>query len=80
MAWHPLHANLPTRGQRHTFTQVLQTEVNQPMTLRFSAAGTRETGWFSRLSLGLGCFVALWILVVLFSFSTKRKQPDNSLV
>ena len=34
----PLRANLPTRGQRHVFAQVLQTEVNKPMTIQFTAA------------------------------------------
>jgi hypothetical protein len=57
----PLRANLPTRGQRHSFTQVLQTEVNKPMTVQFTAANTREGGWFKRGLYLAGAFLVLWI-------------------
>lgn len=59
----PLRANLPTRGQRHSFTQVLQTEVNKPMTIQFAAANVKEVGWFKKVLYGAGGFLMLWIFV-----------------
>jgi hypothetical protein len=69
----PLRVNLPTRGLRHSFAQVLQTEVNKPLTIIFSASNDREIGWFKKTLLWSGGFVALWIvagLALLF-----RAQP-----
>jgi hypothetical protein len=59
----PLRANLPLRGQRHLFSQVLQTEIDKPMTIRFSAATTKETGWFKNTIYGAAGFFMLWIFV-----------------
>ena len=56
----PLRVNLPTRGIRHSFTQVLQTEGRRPMTVRFEASNHRRTGWLKPLALGALAFVALW--------------------
>ncbi|HEY9174004.1 MAG TPA: hypothetical protein VI136_17120, partial [Verrucomicrobiae bacterium] len=59
----PLHVNLPLRGMCYAFTQVLQTEVNKPLTVRFSAANTKQGDWLKRLGLGLAGFAALWAVV-----------------
>jgi hypothetical protein len=61
----PLHVNLPTRGLRHSFVQVLQTEVNQPLTVTLRAANDRQMGWLKTLVLCAGGFVALWIAAAL---------------
>jgi hypothetical protein len=59
----PLRANLPTRGLRHSFSQVLQTEVGKEMTIQFSAANAKETGWFTQMVYFAGGFLLLWIFV-----------------
>ena len=69
----PLRANLPTRGQRHVFSQVLQTEVNKPMTIQFSAANTKAGGWFRNTLYVLGGFVMLWI----FASVVLRRPPPS---
>ena len=40
----PLRVNLPTRGLHHAFTQILQTEVNKPLSIQFTAANTQSGG------------------------------------
>ncbi len=67
----PLHVNLPLRGLRYAFTQVLQTEINKPLTVQFSAANTRTGNWVKRVGLGLVGFVALWAVVAVV---VARKQ------
>jgi hypothetical protein len=59
----PLHVNLPLRGLRYAFTQVLQTEVNKPMTIQLSAANTKTGHWLGRIGIGLVGFLALWAVV-----------------
>lgn len=59
----PLRVNLPTRGQRHSFAQVLQTQVNKPMTIQFHATNTKEVGWAKRAIYVVGAFLMLWICV-----------------
>ena len=56
----PLRVNLPTRGIRHAFAQVLQTEVNKPLTVSFHAQNDRRTGWFKLALFWGGGFVVLW--------------------
>jgi hypothetical protein len=63
----PLRVNLPLRGQRHAFTQVLQTEVNKPMTVEFAARNLKAGGWFKPIALTLAAFLALWIAVAIFA-------------
>ena len=70
----PLRANLPTRGVKHAFAQVLQTEVGRPMTVSFQASNAKETGWFQRVASFGGAFVLLWMLVALLA----RRQPVPS--
>jgi hypothetical protein len=67
----PLRANLPTRGQRHLFTQVLQTEVNKPLTISFNASTTRSSGWPARIIWAIGCFLALWVIVAVWPEKKK---------
>ena len=55
----PLHVNLPTRFVRGSFVQVLQTEVNKPLTISFSAIDEQQTGW---LKTQLLCAVAFGLL------------------
>jgi hypothetical protein len=57
----PLRVALPTHGVRHAFTQALQTEIGQPLTVKFTAANARDLGWAVWLGLGLGGFALLWL-------------------
>jgi len=59
----PLRVNLPTRGLRHAFSQVLQTEVGKPMLVSFVAASAKAASWPLRLGLCFAGFVALWAFV-----------------
>jgi hypothetical protein len=59
----PLRVNLPKRGIRHSFTQVLQTEVNKPMTVHLTATNTKSIGWFRGILYVAGGFIMLWIFV-----------------
>ncbi len=63
----PLRVNLPLRGQRHAFTQVLQTEVNKPMTVEFTARNQKAGGWLKPIALTLAAFLALWIAAAVFA-------------
>ncbi len=69
----PLRVNLPTRGLRYSFSQVLQTEIGQPMTVQFSAANTRTVYWGARLLKLAGGFLVLWLLAALLP-SRRRKS------
>src|SRR6185503_16142427 len=59
----PLRANLPTRGLRHSFSQVLQTEVGRPMLVSFVAASAKAASWPLRMVLFCAGFMALWSVV-----------------
>jgi len=73
----PLRANLPTRGLRHTFSQVLQTEVSKPMVIQFVARNVKEVGWFKTLVYGVGGFLMLWIFVaVAVNRPARRQEPE----
>ncbi|MHB8519503.1 MAG: type II secretion system protein [Limisphaerales bacterium] len=67
----PLHVNLPARGVRYSFTQVLQTEVNKPMTIGLFAENTKTPNWLGRLGLGAASFVLLWVLM---SVVARRRE------
>jgi hypothetical protein len=71
----PLRVNLPTRGLRHVFTQVLQTEVQKPMTIQFSASNEKATSWTKRVGLALFGFLALWGIVTV----TLRRSDTQSM-
>ena len=72
----PLRVNLPVRGQHFTFTQVLQTEGGQPMTIRLFAASTKDVSWPVRGLTGVGAFLILWTMVTLLSRLTLRTNRD----
>lgn len=61
----PLRVNLPTRGLRHSFSQVLQTEIGKPLTLEFEAQATRHAGVLRPLLTWVGGFLALWLLAAI---------------
>jgi type II secretory pathway pseudopilin PulG len=56
----PLRVNLPMRGLRHSFSQVLQTEVGKPMLVSFLASNSKATHWPVRIGLTLTVFTGLW--------------------
>jgi prepilin-type processing-associated H-X9-DG protein len=68
----PLRVNLPVRGQHFTFTQVLQTEGGQPMTIRLFAASTKTVNWPVRGLIVTGAFLVLWGLVAILLRLTLR--------
>jgi hypothetical protein len=67
----PLHVNLPTRGVRYSFSQVLQTELRKPMTIRLQAENTKVPSWGTRLLLAVAGFVVLWTIVA--ALNRQRK-------
>jgi prepilin-type processing-associated H-X9-DG protein len=69
----PLHVNLPLRGQRYAFNQVLQTETGKSMTIRLLAASTRAVSWPKRAAATLTGFLVLWGLVV-FALRIARRR------
>jgi hypothetical protein len=71
----PLRMNLPLRGQRIAFMQVLQTEAGQPMTFLLSAANTKTVHWSSRLGWGTLTFLVLWGAVSVLSRVLEDKRP-----
>jgi hypothetical protein len=68
----PLHVNLPLRGLRYAFTQVLQTEENKPMTIELSAVNTKTGNWLKRAGMGLAGFLALWGMVALVAAKKQK--------
>ena len=56
----PLHVNLPTRGLRHSFSQVLQTDVQKPLTIEFHASNSRKHSVVGLLAGVVFSFVAVW--------------------
>ncbi|HXB60122.1 MAG TPA: hypothetical protein VNU95_11180, partial [Candidatus Acidoferrales bacterium] len=72
----PLHVNLPVRGQHFTFTQVLQTETGEPMTIQLFAANSKAVNWPIRILTGVGVFMLLWIAVTVTSHLTLRSRKE----
>jgi hypothetical protein len=70
----PLRANLPTRGLRYSFVQVLQTEPDNPLTIRMHARNERVRGWFARLMSWGGGFLALWVVAAV-GVGLRRTRP-----
>jgi hypothetical protein len=69
----PLHVNLPIRGVRRAFTQVLQTEVNRPMTIQLLAVSTKAVSWPARIVTTAVAFLLLWGAVTLFLRVASRR-------
>jgi hypothetical protein len=59
----PLRVNLPMRGLRHSFSQVLQTEVGKPMLVSFVASNAKAVNWPVRIGLAVLVFVGFWAAV-----------------
>jgi hypothetical protein len=72
----PLHVNLPVRGVRYAFTQVLQTEPGKPMTIQMLAANTKAVSWPTRGLAVAGAFLVLWIFVAIVSRVTGRSREE----
>jgi type II secretory pathway pseudopilin PulG len=70
----PLRVNLPARGQRFEFTQVLQTEGGKPMTFVLAAENAKMVHWPSRLGAGLAAFLMLWAMVSVLSRGTQNRN------
>jgi hypothetical protein len=68
----PLRVNLPVRGQRLAFTQVLQTEGGKPMTFVLAAENTKLVHWPARLAGCAAAFLALWGMVAVLARATRR--------
>jgi hypothetical protein len=71
----PLRVNLPTRGLHHGFTQVLQTQVDKPLSIQFTAANTRSGGLFRDMFDGLLLLILLWA-VVKFLLALRPREPE----
>jgi len=70
----PLRVNLPVRGQRFAFTQVLQTESGRPMTIQLFAASNKAVSWPMRGLTVTSAFLILWLLVAGLSRLTGRAK------
>jgi hypothetical protein len=70
----PLRVNLPTRGLRHAFAQVLQAEPGKPMTVSFLAENSKQVNWPKRVATGLAGFLALWVVVAFVSGRVARRD------
>ncbi len=68
----PLRVNLPVRGQRLAFAQVLQTEGGKPMTFALAAENTQRVHWPARFGAGAAAFLALWAMVAALSRATRQ--------
>lgn len=73
----PLRVNLPTRGLRHSFTQVLQTETGKAMTVSFQAENAKSVNWIGRIGGGVVGFLALWALVAVVTGRMTQHEGDH---
>ena len=71
----PLRVNLPTHGVRHAFVQLLQTDVNKPLTVALTAKNDRRLGWFTASVLWVGGFAVLWLAAAVAV--SRRTQPNT---
>lgn len=71
----PLRVNLPTRGLRHGFVQVLQTEVNKPLSVRFTASNDRRSGWLISAARWIGAGLTLWLLAAVALLFRSNPEP-----
>ena len=75
----PLRVNLPTRGLRYSFSQVLQTQPDKALVIQLHAASERHAGWFSKFALYAGVFLGAWALVaIMVSLRPARRTADGS--
>jgi Tfp pilus assembly protein FimT len=71
----PIRVALPTRGLRHSFTQVLQTEIGKPMTVHLLASNTHAINWLNRILGPIGAFLVLWGIVTLITNRANSRKP-----
>jgi hypothetical protein len=71
----PIRVNLPTRGLRHAFTQVLQTEAGRPLTVRLFASNTNAMSWSKRVAGPVAGFFLLWFIVSLIARRSGTRGP-----
>jgi hypothetical protein len=71
----PIRVALPTRGLRHSFTQVLQTEIGKPMTVRLAASNTHAVNWMNSIGGPIGAFLVLWGVVTLITSRANARRP-----
>jgi len=69
----PLRVNLPTRGVHYSFSQVLQTEVRKPMTIKLEAENNKATSWIGRILLAGVAFLVLWMLMAMMSGKHEQR-------
>lgn len=74
----PIRVNLPTRGLRHAFTQVLQTQSGRPLTVRLFAANTRTFAWPQRIAGPAAGFLALWAVVWVLTRQSRLNPQTQS--
>ena len=68
----PLRVNLPIRGARFEFSQVLQTETGKPMTIHLVAVKLGAGGFIGKAILMTGAFLVLWLMIKLLFGTSKR--------
>ncbi len=71
----PIRVTLPTRGLRHSFTQVLQTEPGKELTIHLVAANAHTVSWPKRIIGPAASFLALWVVVALIA---RRRTAASS--
>ena len=71
----PLHVNLPTRGLRFNFSQVLQTQPGEALTVTFRARNERNPGAVRSVIGGAVVLLVLWATSVLIL--AFRPEPKN---
>ena len=74
----PIHVNLPTRGLRHAFTQVLQTEPNKAMTIKLEAANEKTVNWPKRVGGAAAAFLGLWVVSAFLSNRFPRRESPSA--
>jgi hypothetical protein len=70
----PLRVNLPVRGLRYVFSQVLQTETDKPLTIQMFAASTKAVSWPARMAKSACAFFLLWGVVLTLIRLTPRAK------
>jgi hypothetical protein len=75
----PIRVALPTRGLRHSFTQVLQTEIGKPMTVHLLASNTHAINWVNRIVGPIGAFLILWGVVTLITNRANSRKPVTAV-
>jgi hypothetical protein len=70
----PIRVALPTRGLRHSFTQVLQTEIGKPIIVKLHASNTHAVNWLNRIVGPIGAFMVLWGVVTLMTNRANERR------